>query len=75
MRLSDLQSKNIVNVTNGKNIGNIIDVSINMDGTIDYLILETNKNLFSFNRDGETKINWRDITKIGEDVILVNTKL
>ncbi|MBE6157381.1 MAG: YlmC/YmxH family sporulation protein [Firmicutes bacterium] len=75
MRLSDLQSKNIVNVINGKNIGNIIDVNISMDGTIEYLILETNKNLFSFNRDADTKINWRDITKIGEDVILVNTKL
>lgn len=75
MRLSDLQSKNIVNVMNGKNIGNIIDVNINTDGTIESLILETSKNLFSFNRDGDTKINWKDITKIGEDVILVNTKL
>lgn len=75
MRLSDLQSKNIVNVTNGKNIGNIIDININMDGTIESLILETNKNLFSFNREIDTKIKWKDITKIGEDVILVNTNL
>ena len=29
MRLSDLQSKNIVSVSDGKNIGNIIDVKIN----------------------------------------------
>ena len=75
MRLSDLQTKNIVNVIDGKNIGNIIDVNISMDGTIESLILETNKNLFTFNRDGDTKINWKDITKIGEDVILVNTNL
>ena len=75
MRLSDLQTKNIVNVIDGKNIGNIIDVNISMDGTIESLILETSKNLFTFNRDGDTKINWKDITKIGEDVILVNTNL
>ena len=29
MRLSDLQNKNIVNVVDGKNIGNIIDIKIN----------------------------------------------
>ena len=28
MRLSELQSKNIVNVANGKNIGNIIDANV-----------------------------------------------
>ena len=28
MRLSELQNKNLVNVSNGKNIGNIIDVNI-----------------------------------------------
>ena len=28
MRLSDLQSKYIVNINDGKNIGNIIDVKI-----------------------------------------------
>ena len=28
MRLSDLQNKDIVNVIDGKNIGNIIDLSI-----------------------------------------------
>ena len=28
MKLSDLQSKNLVNVVDGKNIGNIIDIKI-----------------------------------------------
>lgn len=75
MRLSDLQNKNIVNVIDGKNIGNIIDVNINSDGTVESLIIENNKNLFSFNRDLDKEIIWKDITKIGEDVILVNTRL
>lgn len=72
MRLSDLQSKNIVNVVDGKNIGNIIDASVLEDGTVEYLIIESNKNFFSINKDNDKKILWQDITKIGEDVILVN---
>ena len=72
MRLSELQGKNIVSVVDGRNIGNIIDVNIMMDGRIESLIIERGKSIFSFNRDGDTKILWKDITKIGEDVILVN---
>lgn len=75
MRLSDLQSKNIVNVADGKNIGNIIDVNIGLDGTIESLIIEASKSFFTLNRESDTEINWKDITKIGEDVILVNTRL
>ncbi|MBQ2639946.1 MAG: YlmC/YmxH family sporulation protein [Bacilli bacterium] len=75
MRLSDLQNKNIVNVIDGKNIGNIIDVNISNDGKIESLIIETNKNLLSFNRDLDKEVLWKDIAKIGEDVILINTRL
>jgi len=77
MRLSDLQSKDIVNVIDGKNIGNIIDVRINeVTGSIEALVIEPNKNFFSFmNRGTDTEINWKNITKIGEDVILVNIAL
>ena len=39
MRLSELQSKTIVSVTDGKNVGNIIDVNIMMDGHIESLII------------------------------------
>ena len=75
MRLSELQGKNIVSVVDGRNICNIIDVNIMMDGRIESLIIERGKSIFSFNRDGDTKILWKDITKIGEDVILVNVNL
>lgn len=74
MRLSDLQTKNIVSVDNGKNIGSIIDVRINEKGMIEALVIEQNRNMLSFlNREGETLIYWQDIAKIGEDVILVRT--
>lgn len=71
MRLSDLQTKSIVSINDGKNIGNIIDANVTSDGTIESLVIEANKTLFSLNRESDTEINWKDITKIGEDVILV----
>jgi YlmC/YmxH family sporulation protein len=71
MRLSDLQSKKIVSITTGRNIGNIVDVDISLDGKIDSLIIEFSKNFFSLNRESDTKVLWNEIVKIGEDVILV----
>ena len=77
MRLSDLQNKYIVNINDGKNIGNIIDVKIDEEkGNIYSLVIEPNKNFFSFNRGKiDTEIKWENIEKIGEDVILVNISL
>jgi len=69
--MSDLQSKKIINVSTGKNMGNIIDADIRENGTVEGLIIEQNKNIFSLNRESDTRIYWNDITKIGEDVILV----
>ena len=73
MRLSDLQNKQIVNVYDGKNIGSIIDVNINEEnGGIYSFVIEPNRNFFSFlNKSMDTEIRWENITKIGEDVILV----
>ena len=77
MRLSDLQNKSIVSVTDGRNIGNIIDVKIDeVTGSILSLIIEGSKNFFSFSNKGlDTEISWKHIEKIGEDVILVNITL
>ncbi len=74
MRLSDLQSKNLVNMSDGKNIGNIIDVKIDeRTGNIASLIIEGRGTVFSFlNKDMDLEVSWNDIKKIGEDVILVN---
>ncbi len=73
MRLSDLQNKNLVNISTGKNIGNIIDVNIDHEnGKIRTLIVESKNNTFNFfNKDFDIEIKWENIEKIGEDVILV----
>ena len=44
MRLSDLQNKDVINVNDGKKIGNIIDVMIeNSTGRLESLIVEKSK--------------------------------
>ena len=71
MNLSDLQAKKIISILSGRNLGNIIDVRIKQDGTVDYLIIEQNRNVFSLNKDNTSKVLWSEISKIEEDVILV----
>lgn len=71
MKLSELQSKKIISVTDGKNIGSIIDAVINSNGQIEALLLESSRGIFSINKDLDMKIYWKEIEKIGEDVILV----
>lgn len=75
MRLSDLQTKKIISVTDGKNIGTIIDANILENGSVESLIIESSKSFFSLNKELDTQIRWEDITKIGEDVILVKTSI
>ena len=77
MLLSDLQRKDIVNVIDGRNVGNIIDVKVDdITGRIVSLVIEPSRGVFSFlNRGEDTEIPWKSITKIGEDVILVKLGL
>lgn len=72
MRLSELQTKKIINISDGKHIGTIMDINIKEDGKIDSLIIESTKGLFSLSKENDSLIYWNEITKIGEDVILIN---
>ena len=72
MRLSSLQNKSVINVIDGKEIGNIIDISIDDDGYTKELIVEKYKFLVSsFSSKKEIVVKWSDVEKIGEDVIFV----
>ena len=74
MFLSELQNKTLINMNDGKNIGNIIDVKIDeKSGNIITLVIEQNKKGFSFSSKGsQEEIKWENMDKIGEDVILIN---
>ena len=77
MKMSDLQTKEIIDIRDGKRVGVIIDISINnVNGNIDEFILEERQSKGFFNTRGseEKIIKWHQIVKIGEDIILVDTK-
>jgi len=72
MNLSDLQNKDLINIVDGKKIGNIIDAKFNVEtGHIEKLVIEPSKSLFSL-KSNSLEIDYKDINKIGEDVILVS---
>ncbi|MBE6144272.1 MAG: YlmC/YmxH family sporulation protein [Firmicutes bacterium] len=76
MRLSDLQNKDIININDGKKIGNIIDINIDMNGKMSGLVVEKSKFLVSmFSNKDEIEVKWEQIEKIGEDVILVRLNI
>ncbi|MFK2824918.1 YlmC/YmxH family sporulation protein [Bacillus sp. B190/17] len=72
-RISDFQLKDIVNVANGKKLGNISDINLNLTaGTIESIVISrSGKILGLFGKEEEIVIPWTQIIKIGEDVILV----
>lgn len=72
MKLSDLQDKDVVNINDGKRIGNIIDVNIDSEGKTTGLMVEKSKFIVSLFNNNIVEIKWHQIEKIGKDVILVN---
>ncbi|TWK20798.1 hypothetical protein CHCC20375_0429 [Bacillus licheniformis] len=73
MNISDFQIKDVVNVSNGKKLGSIGDIDINVTtGKIQAIVIGGTGKVFGFfGKEEEIVIPWRNIVKIGEDVILV----
>ncbi len=74
LKISDIQSKEIVNVSDGKVLGHIGDLDINLEtGTVDSIIIGGTGKMLTFlgGRETEVIIPWKNIVKIGSDVILV----
>lgn len=72
MRLTELQNKDIVDIESGRVIGGIIDIALDESGILQSLVVEKSKFLISlFSSKDEIEVKWKQIEKIGEDVILV----
>lgn len=73
VKISEFQIKDVVNVADGKKLGNISDIEINLsNGKIEAIIVSGNGRMLGFfGKEEEIIISWRNILKIGEDVILV----
>ena len=73
MRMSDLQTKDIINTKDGKKIGRICDLIVGENGEIVYLVVEPSKLLRRYTGfNSETNIKFNQIVKFGTDVILVD---
>lgn len=76
IKTSDLKLKEVISVIDGKRLGTISDIEIDTDtGRLTALIVPaTSRFLGLFGRGEEVVIPWEKITKIGFDVILVQTE-
>ncbi len=72
MLLSELQSKDIINIKDGNNLGRIIDAKVDNSGKIIYFVAEPKKLIRKVTRMSDVSFDFDKIKKIGEDVILVD---
>ncbi|MCW3491219.1 YlmC/YmxH family sporulation protein [Dethiobacter alkaliphilus] len=73
IKISDLRNRDVVNVVDGKRLGVICDLDLDLEqGRICALIVPGGSKFFSFFSGGQDYvIPWENIIKIGVDTILV----
>ncbi len=76
LRASDLTQKEVINITDGKRIGLIADLEVDLKkGKINAVIIpDAGRFMGFFGKEHDFEISWEQIKKIGEDVILVELK-
>jgi YlmC/YmxH family sporulation protein len=74
IKTSDLRLREIINISDGKKLGLIKDLELNLEeGKIEAIVVPgPGKFLGLFGKDNDYVIPWENIKKIGVDVILVD---
>lgn len=68
----ELREKDVVNVSDGKQLGRIVDIVIHCTGKVIGLVAGGEKKFFkNFTGAENIFIPWQKVVKIGDDVILV----
>ncbi len=68
----DFKHKEVINITDGKRLGYVQDVTANLEsGIITSIIVPGNTKLFNMISSNDIVIPWENIKCIGEDIILV----
>nr|ABE97153.1 YlmC [Pasteuria ramosa] len=77
MKVSDLQTKDVVNISDGRILGQVRDIKLKVpEGTVESLIVPGESRWFGLKVSGPVfTISWRQIERIGTDVILVRLVL
>ncbi len=73
VRASELRVRDVVDVTDGRRLGNVADLEIDLEtGCVTGLIVPGASRLFGLlGSEGEALVPWDDVVTIGADVILV----
>lgn len=73
-KASELRQKEIINLSDGKRLGFASDIEINMEtGYIEAIVVPAENRFISiFSKETETVLTWKNIKKIGIDVILID---
>lgn len=77
LKISDLRMREVINVLDGRRLGLIKDIDIDMEnGRIKALVLPGPSRLLGFfGREEEMIVPWDSIVRIGMDVILVEAPI
>ncbi|MCZ8518785.1 YlmC/YmxH family sporulation protein [Paenibacillus mucilaginosus] len=73
MKISDFQTKDVINIVDGKKLGQISDLELDLrQGRIEAIVVPNNARFFGlFGGATDVVIPWKNIVKIGMDVVLV----
>lgn len=73
VKISDFQTKDVINIVDGKKLGQVSDLELDLrQGRIDSIVVPTFTRFFGmFGGGTDIIIPWRNIVKIGADVVLV----
>ena len=73
IKISEFQAKEVVNILDGKRLGQIADLEIDLKvGRVEAIVVPGEGRFFGLIQgSAEHVIPWRNIVKIGKDVVLV----
>lgn len=73
LKISELQTKDVININDGRNLGAVCDLEIDLRrGRVEAIVCPGQGKFFGlFSSGDEIVIPWNHIIKIGSDVILV----
>ncbi|NBD22783.1 YlmC/YmxH family sporulation protein [Paenibacillus glycinis] len=74
MKISDFQTKDVINIVDGRKLGQVSDLELDLrQGRIDSIVVPSYSRFFGmFGSGTDVVIPWRNIVKIGTDVVLVS---
>ncbi|WP_416197837.1 MAG: Sporulation protein, YlmC/YmxH family [Sporanaerobacter sp.] len=76
VKISDMTEKEVINIRDGSRVGIIDDVEVDLDkGIVTAIVIPAPGKIFNFfGKNQDLVIAWKDILKIGIDIILVDLK-